>query len=299
MWWVGLDNAKLAKQTQTNVVLVLGEKIFRTPDQRLMLECLKEMRVSVSDTELLGVPDIDSIDIKSDEILPNGWYGQPYVDWTALEAYGFALEHCESQQEVVPVDTRQRLAVYIRNQSKVSTRLKMLLKGVTRVGASGCSSKKISDVIAHVETKLKNALALGDDYGQKAEELRNAIFGIFQRAKIEGKKWTDVYDALVDVLELHTCAMKELANACQGLQGGLSDAIDQNKILSAAESLAKALMVVCEELLVAILEVRRIAFCNVESITKSLGIVSVQNPLILFMSGKVAWTSEIANRSGC
>ena len=261
MWWIGSDNEKLAKQTQASVVLVLGEKIFRTPDQRLMLDCLKETRGSVSDMQLLEVPHLDDIDVKSDLVLANGWHCQPYVDLMALETFGWALEYAESGLSAIPVKTRTNIATYIKNQSKASTRIKMMLRGVTKVGAHGCNSKKIADVISLVEKLIQSASKLGDEYVVTAEALEAKVNDMLANPATTGSaRWSDIYDALVDVLEVCTEGIQELASACQGLLGPQSDAFGRDRIVGAGGSIGKTMMLMTEGLLEGINAERRIIY---------------------------------------
>ena len=239
-----------------------------------MLDCLKQTRVSVGDMELLDVPNMDDIDVKSEQVLPNGWHAQPYVDLLSLEIFGRALEHAESGQAVVPLLTRTQVGMYILNQAKVSTRIKMMLRGVTKVGSTGCNSKKIADVISMVKKLMESASKLGDEYVQTAEDLCQAVSDMFEQSVSGGddpSQWNEIYDALCDVLEMHTDAIQELADACQGLQGGQTESNDKKKILAAGTSVGQNMLMVTEMLLVAINDERRIAFCNLEWLTKSLG----------------------------
>ena len=150
----------------------------------------------------------------------------------------------------------------------------MMLRGVTKVGSTGCNSKKIADVISMVKKLMESASKLGDEYVQTAEDLCQAVSDMFEQSVSGGddpSQWNEIYDALCDVLEMHTDAIQELADACQGLQGGQTESNDKKKILAAGTSVGQNMLMVTEMLLVAINDERRIAFCNLEWLTKSLG----------------------------
>ena len=130
LFWLGSDNVAVSMQTQTGLVLALGEKIFRNGELAVMQSCFHQMQQAVPHSFAL-----DTLNQKSDQLLTNGWSSQAYMDWMALSVFGLCLAHVsKAGDKYLSTPARIQITEYIRNKDKASSRVKMLLKGVTKLG---------------------------------------------------------------------------------------------------------------------------------------------------------------------
>lgn len=255
--WVGEENRDIARQTQSGLVLALGEKIFRNGELAPMQTLFSEMKKAVPHNERL-----DNLLPKDGQLLDNGWFCQAYVDWQALVVFGVCLDHVShSPAAVLSTEHRVLIMEYIRNKEKTSSRVKMLLKGVTKLGSGGNYVKAISELLLDVEEKQKACAALATDYEDKANMLMETIEDLLGEDLL-GKtlEFEELYRNLWQVTQEHDEQVLELATVCHGLRGdnkGLSN--EYKPILDAGNLVGEKLMEATEKLLHGVRQKRRIA----------------------------------------
>ena len=260
MAWMGEENRDIARQTQSGLVLALGEKIFRNGELSPMQNFFSVMTKALRHSEAL-----DRLEPKRGDLLGNGWFTQAYIDWQALSTFGVCLAHVsQSPKAVLSTAHRVQIMEYIRNRDKTSSRVKMLLKGVTKLGSGGNYIKGITELLVEVEDSQKACAALATDYEDKANNLRELIEALLgdENEEEEGKGITfeRLYMHLSQVTEEHEAEVLELATVCHGVHGGSKGMSEEYKpILDAGSWVGERLMDATEKLLRGVRKRRRIA----------------------------------------